>query len=82
MTDHSLFIRIGDGAVLQFSHRGEGLLHRPFHFRKEIIWKIHPAHIQRQTERWVVVIILLEALPKLLLRESHKRREVSIRTRE
>jgi hypothetical protein len=46
MTDHAIFIRIGDSAFLESGHGGERLVHARLHRLEKFLGEIHPADVQ------------------------------------
>ena len=64
MTDHSLFIRIGDRSRLELPHRGKRLVDLGLHFLEKIVRKLHPANVDGKIELVVAEKISLETLPE------------------
>ncbi len=64
VTDHPVFVRVGDPAGFEIAHRGERFLDLRLHLFEEAIGKAHPADIERKPEIVVVQVILLKSLPK------------------
>src|ERR1041385_7706551 len=64
VTDHSLFGGIGDCTGFQLSHRGKCLPDLRVRFLKKILWKFHPADVERKIEVAVVQKVSLETLPE------------------
>ena len=64
MTHHAVFGGISDCPRFQLSHCRKRLLDLRLHSLEEILWKFHPADIERKTKIAVVQKISLEALPE------------------
>jgi hypothetical protein len=64
MADHAFFVGIGDGAMFEIGHAGEGFLHARFHGGKKIIREVHAADVQGQAESGVMGKILLVTFPQ------------------
>ncbi len=72
MSDHAFLVGVGKGALLQFPHRGERLLHPGFHPGEKVIRKIHPAHVNREANGGVLGIgMLLQTGPELFFGKRH-----------
>jgi hypothetical protein len=56
MTDHALFVGVGDGTGLEGRHVSEGLLESGLHGGREIIREGHAADVERQAELRVGVV--------------------------
>ena len=63
MTDHALFIGIGDSSRLQIAHRRKCFFNQRLHFHKKIVREFHPADIDAEIEIAVVQKIFLKTLP-------------------
>src|SRR6266496_3673364 len=77
MSDHSPFIGIGDGTLLQFRHRDKSRLQTRPHPLKIIIREIHPAQVQSEPEGWDRRIILLKPQPEFFFGFAHSGRKIA-----
>jgi len=65
VADHAALVRVGDGALLELPHGGEGLLHPGLHLLQEVVREPHPADVDEEAELLVLVQPLDVALPEL-----------------
>jgi hypothetical protein len=50
LSDHPVFVRVGDGALFERVHRGKGFRHGHGHFVEIIVWEIHAAEVDAQAD--------------------------------
>jgi hypothetical protein len=62
---HASLVRVGDGALLELPHGGEGPLHPRLHLAQEVLREPHPADVDEEAELLVLVEPLDVALPQL-----------------
>jgi len=62
---HAALVGVGDGALLELPHVGEGALHPRLHLLKELLREPHPADVDEEAELLVLVEPLDVALPQL-----------------
>ena len=63
MADHAVLIGIGDGALLQRGHGGEGLRELRLQRGEIVVRERQAAEVERHAERGIVVAVLLETGP-------------------
>ena len=66
MADHPVFVGIGDGASLEFIHRGERLGQARLDLPDELLREIHSADVETQADRGELCVVTLKPLPKII----------------
>ena len=65
MTDHAIFIRIGDATRFERVHIDQRFLDSRLHFGEELVVHVHPAQINRQADFRELGVVFLKAFPLL-----------------
>jgi hypothetical protein len=63
VADHAVLVGVGDGALFEGRHIGEGFLHRHLDLREVTIGKRHAADVERQAERGIGEVVLFKTRP-------------------
>ena len=66
MADPPLFVRVGDGSLLERRHGGIGLLHPRLKLRKKIVRELDATHVHAQAQGRAFEVVFAEPLPELL----------------
>jgi hypothetical protein len=64
MANHSVLVRVGDRARLEFAHGRESLLHERSHFAKKAFVETHPADVEGEARIIVTQKMFLKTRPE------------------
>ena len=66
VADHPVFVGIGDGASLEFIHRGERFRQARLDLPDELVREIHSAYVEAQADRGELCVVTLKPLPNII----------------